>query len=160
DGPLTRLEVVTPHAVLYRGEEPGQRLTPAGALWLLAGPLVLLALAFAVGLGPGSGRPLVPVLVLLGAALAAGVGAALGWRPRAPLLDRALDYAWTRMAPRLHAGGFAPPDADFLGGLALVSAGRGDPERRRPALTATLALTEQAAATRGDAAGPLAALRR
>src|SRR5262249_36648624 len=55
-------------------------------------------------------------------------------------------------------GGFAPPDADFLGGLALVSAGRGDPERRRPVLTTTLALTEQAA-TRGDAAGPLAALR-
>ena len=42
----------TPQRVLYRGREPERRLTPSGATWLLAGPLVLTALAVALGLLP------------------------------------------------------------------------------------------------------------
>ena len=159
-GLLSRLVLSTPQRVLYRGREPGRRLTPVGATWLLAGPLVLTALAVALGLFPWEIRPLVPVLLLLAAAASAAVAAAVRWRPSAPLPDRAVDYAWELMAPRLHADGFSLADAEFLAGLALGSTKQGQPARRRPALTAALKRTEQVAPTRGDVAGPLAALRR
>ena len=159
-GLRSRLEVVTPRETLYRGTEPGRRLTRLGATWLLAGPLVVLALAVAVGLPSPAVRPLLPVVLLLGGALVAALVAAVRWRPPAPLPDRAIDCAWERMAPRLHAGGFSLPDAEFLAGLALSSAGHGRPAARRPALTAALTLTERALRARPDAAGALAALRR
>ena len=82
------------------------------------------------------------------------------WRPRPPLPDRAVDYAWELMAPRLHAEGFSLADAEFLAGLALGSTKQGQPVHRRAAPMAALKQTEQVAQTRGDVAGPLAALRR
>ncbi len=160
EGLRSRLELITPRGALYRGPEPGRPLTRRAALWLYAGPLVLLALAVAVGAPPFPGAPLVPVLLLLAAALSATAGVLVRWRPRAPLLDRTVDYAWSWMAPRLPAGGFSLADTEFLAGLALSSAGRGSAALRRPSLTAVINLTEQAVAKEPHAAAPLAALRR
>src|SRR5262249_38056777 len=157
DGLWPHLEIVTPRGVLYSGEEPGRRLTQTGALWLHAGPLVLLALAAALA---WSGSPLVPVLLLLIAALVLGVRAVVRWRPRDPLPQRALDYAWMLMAPRLHPEEFSLPDAEFLAGLALASTDRGTPFLRRAVLMAAITRTEQAAVTQAHAAAPLAALHR
>jgi len=157
DGLWPRLEMVTPRGVLYSGEEPGRRLTQTGALWLHAGPLVFLALAAALA---WTGRPLVPVLLLLIAALVVGVRTAVRWRPRDTLQHRALDYAWMLMAPRLHPEEFSLPDAEFLAGLALASADRGTPFLRRAVLLAVITRTEQAASAQAHAAAPLAALHR
>jgi hypothetical protein len=160
NGLLSRLAIRTPQRLLYRGPEPGRRLTREGAAWLYAGPLVLAALAVAGGLLPWEIRPLLPVLLLLSAALAAAVAAWRRWRPQAPLSDRAIDYAWDLMAPRLHADGFCLPDAEFLAGLALSSINHGRPALRRPALMGAITRTEGVTLTRADIAGPLAALRR
>jgi hypothetical protein len=160
NGLLSRLSFRTPQRLLYGGREPGRRLTREGAAWLLAGPLVLLALAVAVGLLPWEIRPLLPVLLLLAAALAGAVASWLRWRPQAPLPERAIEYAWELMAPRLHADGFSLPDAEFLAGLALSSIDHGQPSLRRPALMAAITRTEGVTLARADVAGPLAALRR
>src|SRR5262245_51974878 len=79
-GLFTRFEVETPAGVQYRGFEPGRRLTPNGALLVLAGPLVLAAVLVAFGVLAPRLPPFLPVLVLLGAALAVGVFARLRWR--------------------------------------------------------------------------------
>ncbi|MBI1918567.1 MAG: hypothetical protein HYS12_28065 [Planctomycetes bacterium] len=154
---LSHLEMVAPRGVLYRGEEPGHRLTVRGALWLQAGPFVLFALVTALAWESG---PLLPVLLLLAAALGVGMWTAERWRPRAPLSHRALDYAWALMAPHLYAKEFSLPDAEFLAGLALASVDRGTPLLRRATLMAAITRAEEAVLAQPNAAGPLAALRR
>src|SRR5262249_57123829 len=98
-GLFTRFEVETPAGVQYRGFEPGRRLTPNGALLVLAGPLVLAAVLVAFGVLAPRLPPFLPVLVLLGAALAGGGVARLRWR-------------WAAAPARPAAGrGRAPPGA-------------------------------------------------
>src|SRR5204863_9082423 len=137
--------------------EPEHRLTVRGALWLRAGSFVLLALTAALA---WESHPLLPVLLLLAAALAIGVQTARRWRPRAPLPHRALDYAWTLMAPHLHAKEFSLPDAEFLARLALASAEHGTPLSRSAILMAAIRRAEEAAPSQPHVAAPLAALRR
>jgi len=43
------------------------------------------------------------------------------------LNDRAVNQAWTRLAPVLHADGFSTDDSAFLAELALASVGRATP---------------------------------
>jgi hypothetical protein len=157
NGLLGRLEMVTPDRVLYHGDEPGLRLTVRGALWLYAGPLVLFALVVALVWPSG---PLPAALVLLAAAFAAGKWAVRRWQQRTPLPERALDYAWTLMAPRLYARELSLSDAEFLAGLALASIERSTPESRRASLRAAIVRAKHAAAAQPQIAAPLAALRR
>jgi hypothetical protein len=177
-GLRARLEMATPRGSLYQGPSPDQGLTWMGALWLRAGPLVLLALALAFGTFPFPGGSLLPVLVLQGLAFGIAVGTALSRRRRASLPDRAVDLAWVLMAPRLHrsepdatpaqerpgspqpAGSYVPEDGEFLAGLALVSLDRGSPLLRRASLMTAINRTEQAAASEIRVAPVLAALRR
>jgi hypothetical protein len=159
EGLLTRLEIETPAGPVYRGPEPDHRLTRKGALLLFVGPPVAVALLIALGLLAPALPALVPVLLLLTAALVVTVGIHLHWRTPAPAADRAIDHAWTRLAPRLHAGGFSRTDAAFASGLALASLGRGDAGVRRRPLHRVVSLTEKAVAAGAGGIEHLADLR-
>lgn len=159
-GLFTRLEIETPVGSLYQGFEPGRRLTRDGAVIILAGPLVLGALLFALGiLAPGR-PPLLPVALLLAGAGVAAVGARFLWPAPAAADDRAVDYAWELLVPRLHAGGYAAADAAFAAGLALTSTERGSRAARARALGSLLGVAERAVAAGQGAVVYLADLHR
>ena len=158
---LSRLEIETPADIVYRGREPGRTLTRRGALYLLVGPPVLLALA-AAGALPWHLSSFGMVLSLLVSALVAFLWVHFSWRrgERAPA-DRAVDYAWTLFVPRLHARGFSMPDSSFLAGLALTSAaGYGRVEARAEIVQRVLNDTKQAVAAGTGSVAHLAALWR
>lgn len=157
-GLWTRLEVRTPAEIVFQGQEPGRRLTPGGATLLLVGPLVLLALVGSVVL-PSKG--LAGTVGFLLAAAAATYGAVLvGWRIEVPARDRARNFAWTLLGPRLHVGGFADADAGFAAGLADVCTGDGYGLLRAALLPNLLARTERALQKRQAPTSYLAPLRR
>jgi hypothetical protein len=151
-GWLARLEVETPAGPVYRGREPGRWLTRKGALFLLAGPFVWAAVLVAVGLLAPALPPLIPVLLLLSAALFVGIVVHRQWQGTAPPTDRAVNHAWARLAPRLYAEGFSRPESAFAAGLALTSVGRGNAAVRERPLGRLVAVAEKAVAT---GAGPL-----
>src|SRR5262249_49889977 len=100
----TRLEAAAPGRGVFRGGEPGRRWTARGATVVFVSPFVLLALACAVALPDNDGgRVLRTVLALLGAAVAVYLGVLYAWHVHVPLLDRLRNYAWTVLAPALHA---------------------------------------------------------
>ncbi len=157
-GVVPFVEVETPGEPARRIPLAGRRWTQKGATVFLAAPMVLLALALAL-FGPGR-HLIVPVAALLASAAGLYAAAWLRWRPRAPADDRAVDHAWTRLAPRLHAEGFSLEDSAFLASLALASVDRGRPAARRDQLARLLALTERVVAAGFGGARHLAALRR
>ncbi len=124
------LEAETPGRTLYRGGVPDRWLTRKGALMVLAGIPVGVALVLALAL-PYLGMPVLqPVLAALGAALVLGLVAFFAWRTSDDATGRAVDFAWTQLVPALHADGFVMEDSAFAAGLALASAGRGNPAPR------------------------------
>ena len=157
---LTALEIVTPQTCLYRGREPGQLWTRRGAMLVFVGPLVLLALAWAFAPTTLGVRLLPPVLAILSVALAVHLLTRWWWRPRVPVLARACNYAWTLLAPRLHADGYRVEDSAFLAGLALLSCDDGYAPLRAPLLPDLVKRTENALLTGVTPPGHLAALRR
>jgi hypothetical protein len=159
-GFVSRLEIEAPGAVVWRGREPGRHLTRKGATVLLVGPPVLTALALAVALALWDVPLLVPVLLVLGLALLAAVIVRIRWRPRTDLVDRAVNYAWTMLVPRLHRDGFAARDAEFVAGLALLSTTHGRPEDRVGILEQVLTTTEKAVAAGTGSTAHLALLWR
>jgi hypothetical protein len=140
-GLRTRLEVRTPSEVVFNGREPGRRLTVGGAVLLLAGPPVVLALAAALFLP--ADLVLKGVLIFLAVAFAAYGTALALWRADLPAETRARNSAWTLLAPRLHQGGFVADDAAFLAGLADVCAGDGYARLRSWILPTLLSRTER-----------------
>jgi hypothetical protein len=159
-GFVSRLEIDKPGEVVYRGREPGRHLTRKGAMVLLVGPPVLTALALAVALALWDVPPLVPVLVVLGLALLATIIVRIRWRPRADLVDRAVNYAWTMLVPRLHHNGIGPRDSEFVAGLALLSTTHGRPGARVGVLEQVLTATEKAVAAGTGSTAHLALLWR
>ena len=127
---------------------------------MIASPLVVLAMATAVVLPYFEIAPLLAVLTALGLALVASTAVLLErWSTAAPM-DRAIDYAWTWLAPRLHAGDFSIDDSTFLAALALTSIGRGTPPARTGTLDRIVRLTENAVAGAAAPLSHLAALQR
>jgi hypothetical protein len=159
-GLLTSLDIVTPEKRIYQGREPGQLLTQRGAVWGFVGPLVLLALLGAFGILDLGVRPIGPVFALLLGALAVHLLTYWLWRPRVPAAVRARNYAWTILAPRLHAQGFSLEDSAFLAGLANESGADGYGALRAPLLPDLVKRTENALAMGLAPSGHLAALRR
>jgi hypothetical protein len=141
-GLFTKIEVRTPSNLIFRGNEPQRHLTVRGAILLIAGPLVLLALAAAMILP--SSMVLEGVAVLLAMALAAYGLALTGWRTGAPVTARVRNYAWTLLTPWLHARGIDASDAAFLAGLADACAGDGYGRLRTGLMPTLLARTERA----------------
>jgi hypothetical protein len=159
-GLLAWLRMETPRQVVHRGLEPGRWLTGKGATLLLVGPPVLAALVLAFGLlDPG-----MPSLPLVGALLLAALAIALlvrvGWKARADASARALDYAWTRLLPRLHAPKFAPEESAFAAGLALHALTADPPPAHQEGLSRLIGLTEKAVAEGQRAVRHLATLQR
>jgi hypothetical protein len=159
-GLFTRLEVETPVGYLYRDFEPERRLTQDGAVMFLAGPLVLAALLFAFRVVVPHQSPLAPVVLLLGAAVGAAVVARYLWPVPTPATDRAVDYAWELLVPRLHAGGYARADSAFAAGLAVTSMERGSRAARARPLARLLGVTEKAVAAGQGVVEHLADLHR
>jgi hypothetical protein len=157
---LTSMEVRTPTELIRRGRESHQWLTIRGASVLLVTPILLLALAAAVGLIDWMEPPLWWVVSLVVAAIIAAFLVRSSWRAKTPQKQRIRKYAWTVLAPRLHAGGFVPQDSAFLAGLALHSRGdRGGAWRGR--LLPDLVKQTEAAVSSGIVPpGHLAALVR
>jgi hypothetical protein len=160
DGMLTYLEIVTPTTPIYRGREPGQTLTAQGAMMVFVTPLVLLALIWAFGFIELTIKPLSPVLALLAIALGVHLAVRRLWRQPVPATIRARNYAWTMLAPRLHADGFRVEDSAFLAGLALISGGDRYEPLRAPLLPDLVKRTENALVMGLAPPGHLAALRR
>lgn len=159
-GLYCRLELTTPARVVYRGAEPGHRLTWRGAALAFSGPLVLLALVLALALTGGDRNALTPVLVVLGVAWAVYLLARYGWDEAAPPVDRAVDHAWERLAPQLHTAGFSPDDSAFLASLAVTSLQHGQAAVRAAPLRRAINLLEHALPERTAPVTHLAALRR
>jgi hypothetical protein len=157
-GLLSRLTVTLPRGVLRRGREPGRWLTRRGALVFRSVPFVLAALALAVFL-PAPWPLAVVVVVLLAGALSYLHGM-WRWRAERPADDRAVDHAWALLVPHLHAGDYAPEDAEFLAGLAGSSAAAGRAAVRERPLARLIPLTERAVAARQSAPTLLAPLWR
>jgi hypothetical protein len=140
-GLFARLEVRTPAALVYRGPEPGRRLTLNGAILVLCGPPVALALLCSVALSQV--LVLKAVVGLLALALAAYGVALAGWRGGVPLAARARNFAWTVLASRLHDDGLTADDSAFLAGLAEACAGDGYGARRAWLLPVIVARAER-----------------
>jgi hypothetical protein len=156
----TLLEVEKPDRLLVHGSEPGHRWTARAASTFFTAPFVLLGLALAVGLMSWDGEVYWPVSgILLVAAVVYGL-ARRAWRAKVPAEDRARNYAWTLLAPRLHEGGFRLDDSAFLAGLAHHCLRRGDGRLRAALLGELLELTGEAVARGAVPPAHLAALRR
>ncbi len=123
-GFLSRLDVEAPGRAIYQGPEPDRWLSARGAELALAGPLVLLAMLAAL-VWPAPSSPLVVVALLLSTAVLVFRGAQWIWQGSVSLLDRAVNYAWALLVPRLETDGFTGEDLSFLAGLALTSVGHG-----------------------------------
>jgi hypothetical protein len=158
--PFTSLEIVTPRTCLYRGRESGQLWTQRGAMFVFVGPLVLLALLWAFGPIVFGIKPLAPVLAILFVASVVHLLTYWLWRPRVPVEGRARNYAWTLLAPRLHADGYRVEDSTFLAGLALLSGGDGYAPLRAALLSDLVKRTENALHMGIAPPGHLAALHR
>jgi hypothetical protein len=124
-GFFSQLTVLGRGRVIYQGPEPDRWLSGRGAELVLAGPLVMLALVLALLMPISFLSPLLAVASLLLAAVAAKGIAHWGWQVPESSQDRAVNYAWTLLVPRLETDGFTCEDLDFLAGLALASIGHG-----------------------------------
>jgi hypothetical protein len=156
----TGLTIRTLDQVLFEGQEPGQRWTTRGAMVVLVGPLILLAVACAFGLLNWKGQPVAPVAILLLLAVVVQGIVQLCWGPRLPADARARRYAWTLLAPRLHQEAFRLTDSAFLAGLARLSENDGLDEERAEFLPGLVKRTETAVLAGSAPPGHLAALRR
>jgi hypothetical protein len=158
-GIFPRLEIATPEAAVSRLPLPGPRLTPQGAILFFVGPLVLAALLMAVLPLQLGISPLVPVLTFVLPAIAFAIWIRVAGIPEEPASERALNRAWSRLAPALHVDGYSLADSMFLAGLALLSIGRSGASQRAQPLGRALGITEREAANRPDVLHHLAALR-
>jgi hypothetical protein len=159
-GLVPRLRIETPGNRLYDGREPQHGLTRRGASLLLAGPWAAAALLLALLLPQWEVSPQWPVVAAVALAAAVYLGVCLAWWRRPPALERALVYAWTWLAPRLHTGSFSRDDAVFLAGLALSSKGVGQVEARSAMLDRFIRITENAVVGRQAPLDLLLPLRR
>ncbi|MFN4259835.1 MAG: hypothetical protein ACK4RK_11090 [Gemmataceae bacterium] len=155
-----RLVLETPRGVVYRGPESERLLTRRGAQFFLPAPFVLVAVLGAGLLSPWPQVAVPLVVVLLLAALLTYGAVALIWPLLRSPLERAIDYAWGRLVPRLHDPAFDVRDAAFAARLALGSVQRGQVQRRQRVLNHLAHETEKAALAGGCPIGYLAALSR
>ncbi len=143
-GLFTHLRLATPQVVLHDGPEPERRLTDRGVQLLVTAPLIVAALLLAVLLSGSRRAALLLVVALVLAAVITHLVVRIRREPLGTALDRAVDYAWTLLVPRLHAEGLSAADAGFIAGLALVSIDRGHAETRQPVLGRVLKEAEAA----------------
>jgi hypothetical protein len=140
---VPRLSVVGPQGVVYRGSEPGRRLTRLGSAAVLVGCPLALAVIFLLTAKVWEIPLLAPAALALGAALVMAGYVCVTWRPEAALRDRVVEHAWSKLVPRLlgkesRAGWGGPADLAFVSGLARLSVGAVRPELRSGPLQVAL----------------------
>jgi hypothetical protein len=145
-GLVPRLSLDLPDSTIYRGREPGRWLTRKGATLLFAGLPVLAGLGLAFGLQLLSFEHPWPVVATVLLGLLMYLAVRLRWRYGTKASDRAIDFAWSRLVPHLHAKGFWLDDAGFLAGLAASCVDRGRPQLRARSLQRVVRLTDDAVA--------------
>ncbi|HLJ98157.1 MAG TPA: hypothetical protein VKU02_33665 [Gemmataceae bacterium] len=161
NGLVPRLRIENGGALVFDDPEPGLwLLTFHGAMLLLAGPLVAAALLYAVLHNFWHHLPATPVMVFLLAALAVYLAVHFAWWVRPRALDRAVNYAWTRLVPLLGTGEVAVHESEFLASLALTTIHHGQPELRQDELERVLGTVERAVAAGTIPLAHLAALER
>lgn len=141
-GLFPKLHIATPRGIVTSGREPGAALAHHPAVWLAVVPWVALAAVLAIVAPPGV-APL-STAIALSVAFAVRYALQLRLRPTTDPTDRALGYAWSLLAPRLHIGGYDDGDAAFLARLALTSIGRGGAKARDPIVQRHIATTAAA----------------
>jgi hypothetical protein len=147
-GLVPRLRVEAPEGILVDGREPGGwRLTLRGTTLLLAGPPVAAALIYAIFRNVWHDLPMWPVTGLLLTALIVYLTAALSWWLRPRPRDRAIDFAWTRLVPRLCTKDTTVEESAFLAGLALTTIGRGRTDARQEQLDRVLGAVRRSIGT-------------
>jgi hypothetical protein len=158
---FTQLEVCTPNKLLSNDREPGRWLTLRGARTLIVGPLILLTVLCAFAM-PGAAQ-MVPfgfVVGLLFVALGLEILVRMFWVQAVPPSDRALEYAWQLLVPRLHADGFRLEDSAFAAGLAQATPAGRSGLVRAPLLLRLAKETEEAVQKHLAPPDHLVALRR
>jgi hypothetical protein len=160
-GFVPTVSIAEPGGRLLQGEEPGQYwLTRKGATFLLAVPAVIAALGLAALRALGNGVPVWPILFCLLATLVIYLATELYWWLQARPLDRAVDFAWTRLVPQLSSGEFTIEKSTFLAGLALTTISHGRAGTRQEELVRALARVEAGVAAGTAPLAHLAALER
>lgn len=160
-GLVPRLTIAALDTIVYHGREPGGWwLTRQGATLLLAGPPVVAALGYAVLLNLLPHLPTWPVTVFLGVALAVYLAGGLAWWLRPRPLDRSVNYAWSRLVPRLCTTDVTAQQSAFLAGLALTSINRGRADARQEQLDRVLGAVKRAVAAGTVPLAHFAALQR
>ncbi|HEV3237472.1 MAG TPA: hypothetical protein VGZ25_10820, partial [Gemmataceae bacterium] len=158
-GLFPRLLAQTPKEIVFKGREPGSRMT-RWATYMAIMPVLLLALAFAFGWITIGVRVLIPVSILLSVALFFVVRDRSQRRPTVKAPVRALGYIWNMLVPKLHTSEFDQDDAAFLSGLAVLTATRESFHVPVQPLERCLAITERAVTAGSAESVYLAALRR
>jgi len=153
------LEVRARGRALFHGREGAWFFTRRGAMLLLAGPWVVLAMAMAFAWGGGGAAPVVTVAVIAGAALLTQWIVAKAWSAGTPP-ERLVRHGWTRLAPELHEWGFQPEDSSFLAGLAHITPPGAFPRQQSLFLANLLKRTEDAVSVGACPPSHLAALHR
>jgi hypothetical protein len=128
----------------------------------MSGPTMIVLTVFCAFVMPGAGG-MVPfgfVAGLLFVALGVEILVRMFWVQPIPLSDRALQYAWQLLVPRLHADGFKLEDSAFAAGLAQATPARRSGLVRAPLLLRLAKETEDAVQKRVAPPDHLVALRR
>ncbi|MFO0879211.1 MAG: hypothetical protein U0840_17845 [Gemmataceae bacterium] len=154
------LDVVSPEGVIYHGMEPDHPWTAAGAAFLFALIVVLLALLTAMLWPRSLGRPIQPVAILLLLAWLVHFGVRLAYQVQTPLRERLVEYTWQLLVPEFHARGFSTSDSAFAAGLAAWHSRQGQWELDLEALPRLISQTTEAVERHLAPAGHLAALVR
>ena len=160
NGLVPGLAIEARDTVLFRGREPHRWLTPRGATLLLAGPPVAAALLYALFRSLRQDVPWWPVAVFLLVGLAVYLVAQFYWWLQPGPLDRAIDFAWTRLVPHVGVAEVTDDEAAFFAALALTSIGHGRPEARQEELDRVLDMVGRSVAAGTAPLAHLAALQR
>jgi hypothetical protein len=158
-GLVPGLEIALPGASVSRLPLPGPRVTRRAAMLCFVAPLLLIAVLLAVVPLPDQVPRIVPVLIFVLPALAFGTWIRLWGLRSAPLSERAVERAWSKLVPALHDKGFYMADSCFIAGLAIETIGRPGAAKPARSLERVLTITEKAAASRPNVLHHLAAIR-
>ena len=167
-GLVPYLSIEVQGKILFQGREPNRWLTRKGATLLLAGPPVAAALLYALLRSLRHDLSWRPVIAFLLVGLAMYLIVQIyRWVQPGPL-DRAINFAWSRLVPYLGKKGLSPSspgeitaeEAAFLAGLALTTIGHGQPKVREQELDRVLDLVERAVAAGTVPLAHFAALQR
>jgi hypothetical protein len=152
------LLINTPEGDIYWGLEPSHNLTRQGRVFLQTLPFAILAVFASLFLPPPFLFPVVVLSVLIGIGIYLSIR--ISEKRKGNPIERAVNHAWSGLAPKLQSPEYRSSDALFAAGLAEVSLGRGIPTLREPEVHRISKINQDAVASRLSPPEFLTALRR